>query len=732
MRGVGEVAKVLKAIRVSTILSNYVGFAIFDYSFIRTNVSMRKYIIIALLLTASYYGYAQAEKIVPAFEEVIALQRPSSPVISPDGQQVAFTVSSTDWQDNRFDTEIWLSKNGKTPFQLTRTKDGSSNSIAWSPDGQYLTFKAKRGEHSQIYAIRIDGGEAFALTHEKGNIGSYEWSPNGQQIAFTLQPDKEKSDKKRSDRYGGYAIDDEEYQLSWLYVIDFDPQKPARTPLPCYDQKDSTAQAWDCWEQQKAVPLIDSVDYAIRNFQWSPDGNQIAFTHTPDPLINSFFDADISIVNLADTSLQKLVANPSADFLADWSPDGKSILYTSALDNRTSNYYENNQLFIIPAKGGNARQIAQNFDENLGTLRWTPQGIYAIAWQKTQRHLFNIDPTNGKVNLALQSPAQIHGFTSDQTGTQLALYGETGEDLREIYTYQVNTKQRTKLTNYSQQIANWKTAQSEVISWQSKDGATIEGVLHKPVDYDSNKKYPLLVMIHGGPTGVDRATPVPGYVYPALQWLEKGALILRPNYRGSAGYGEKFRKLNVENLGIGDAWDVLSGIDHLAAQGLIDTAKMGAMGWSQGGYISAFLTTSSNRFKAISVGAGISNWMTYYVNTDIHPFTRQYLKATPWDNEAVYKKTSPMTHINNASTPTLIQHGEFDRRVPIANAYELLQGLRDQQVPAKLVVYKGFGHGITKPKERLAAIWHNWQWFNEYIWGEEVKLPGLEKSNSKQ
>lgn len=182
---------------------------------------------------------------------------------------------------------------------------------------------------------------------------------------------------------------------------------------------------------------------------------------------------------------------------------------------------------------------------------------------------------------------------------------------------------------------------------------------------------------------------------------------------------------DVENLGVGDAWDVHSGIDYLAGLGMIDTAKMGAMGWSQGGYISAFLTTTSDRFKAISVGEGISNWMTYYVNTDIHPFTRQYLKATPWENEEIYKKTSPMTYINSASTPTLIQHGEFDRRVPIPNAYELLQGLRDNNVEAKLIVYKGFGHGIAKPKERLAALWHNWQWFNKYIWGEDVELEGL-------
>ena len=195
-------------------------------------------------------------------------------------------------------------------------------------------------------------------------------------------------------------------------------------------------------------------------------------------------------------------------------------------------------------------------------------------------------------------------------------------------------------------------------------------------------------------------------------------ILLRVNYRGSAGYGEKFRSLNVSNLGIGDMWDVVSGVEYLNSKGIIDTSRMGCMGWSQGGYISAFLTTNTKIFKAISVGAGISNWVTYYVSTDITPFTRQYLRSTPWKNMDVYLKTSPMTNINNASTPTLIQHGEFDRRVPIQNAYELYRGLQDRGIPSKLVVYKGFGHGINKPKERLAAVWHNWMWFNKYVFGD--------------
>jgi dipeptidyl aminopeptidase/acylaminoacyl peptidase len=223
--------------------------------------------------------------------------------------------------------------------------------------------------------------------------------------------------------------------------------------------------------------------------------------------------------------------------------------------------------------------------------------------------------------------------------------------------------------------------------------------------------------VHGGPTGTSRPTLVGGtYVYPVEPFLAKGALILDPNYRGSAGYGEAFRSRNVRNLGVGDAWDVLTGVDQLVKQGLVDPARIGVMGWSQGGYISAFLAThDAGRFRAVSVGAGISNWVTYYVNTDIHPFTRQYLEATPWDDMEVYRKTSPMTYIKNAKVPVLIQHGDGDKRVPLPNAYELYQGLVDQGVKAKLVVFKGFGHGLNKPKAVRAALEQNLEWFSEHV-----------------
>jgi dipeptidyl aminopeptidase/acylaminoacyl peptidase len=659
---------------------------------------------------------------VPTFEEVISLRSIGGITLSADGNHIAYTVQTTDWNDNRFDTEIWLSKNAQKPFQLTSTSKNSSTSPAFSPDGNWIAFLADRGNKNQIHAMRLEGGEARAVTKEEEGISSFEWHPSGSKFIFQRPEKEDKTKKEREKRYGAYETDDKEFTLSHLWEVDFVPEVLDPSERPCYEAIDSLKVKSGCIELPKAKRITEG-KFTVTSYITSPDGSKVAFSHQPDPLINSFVHSDISILDLATLTVERVVSNSSADALEDWSPGSSEILFSSNQSDTTSNFYTNSKLFSVNLSTKVVRQLAKNLDEDLGGFSWEASGIYSSVWNKTKRHLYSVDPSSGNHTVVINSPEQIFGFSFSKNGGRVAFVGRNGDQLNEVFVTDIASMQPRKITDMTGQTSGWKIAQSEVINWKSKDGAIIEGVLHKPANYDPTKKFPLLVMIHGGPTGIDTPTPVPGYVYPVLQWLDKGCLVLRPNYRGSAGYGEAFRSLNVKNLGVGDMWDVLSGIDFLDKKGMIDKTKMGSMGWSQGGYISAFLTTNTDVFKAISVGAGISNWMTYYVNTDIHPFTRQYLKATPWSDELIYKKTSPITNINKAKTPTLIQHGELDRRVPIANAYELLQGLRDNHVPSELIVYKGFGHGITKPKERLAATWHNWQWFNKYVWGENVELP---------
>ena len=412
---------------------------------------------------------------------------------------------------------------------------------------------------------------------------------------------------------------------------------------------------------------------------------------------------------------------PGFDDRPIWSPDGEWILFSTS--NEATEYYKNSELAKVPAAGGNIVLLTAGFDESPDAVAWIPDGIRFLAFRKTRRGLFHLDPETGEVAAVTDSPLLIWDVDVTRDGRTFAFLAEDSGKLGEIYRSGAEPWQPEPVTAMTDQVAQWPLGTREVISWPSRDGTTIEGVLWKPEGFEPGRRYPLLVVIHGGPSWISYPRLVTSYVYPVQQWLAKGTLVLMPNYRGSTGYGEDFRSLNVRNLGVGDAWDVLSGVDHLVDQGLADPERLGAMGWSQGGYISAFLATSSDRFLAISVGAGISNWVTYYVNTDIHPFTRHYLRATPWDDPEIYAKTSPITYVKSSHTPTLIQHGENDARVPIPNAYELFQGLRDVGVETRLIVYQGFGHGITRPKERLAAVWHNWQWFAKYLWEEEVELP---------
>lgn len=691
---------------------------------------MRKPTLGIIALLVSFCGFSQELK-NPSFEEIISLKSAGNPEMSADGANVAFTVRSADWGNNKFKSEIWISKNGKPAFQLTQSGDESSSSPRFSPDGNWMAFISERHGKGQIFLIRVDGGEAFAITNEKESIADLAWSPSGREIFFIKAEPEDKKKKESEKRYGGFEIDDREFTLSHLWKIRLHDNWRDPSELPCYQTADSLKSKSGCITLPTPERQTNGA-FTVTSFEVSPDGSKVAFNHQPNPLINSFLRSDISLLDVATGKVSSLVANGSTDALATWSPDGKEILYTTNENDSISNFYVNSKLFAIDIQTGKSRRLAEKLDEDLGgQFVWNQSGIYTTQWHKTKRPIYKIDPRNGSYSVFLDSPDQIFGIAFSKSGDRIAVNAKADDQLNDIFISVTKSPKLQTVSAMNRQLDGWATAQSEVVSWKSKDGATIEGVLHKPGNYDPSKKYPLLVVIHGGPTGIDFPTPAPNAVYPILQWLNKGCLVLRPNYRGSAGYGEKFRSLNVENLGVGDAWDVLSGVDYLDSRGLIDKSKMGCMGWSQGGYISAFLTTTSDVFKAISVGAGISDWSTYYVNTDIHPFTRQYLKSTPWSNPEIYRKTSPISYINQAKTPTLIQHGEFDRRVPIPNAYELLQGLRDHNVPSELIVYKGFGHGITKPKERLAATWHNWQWFNKYIWNEEIELPLTESTEKK-
>jgi dipeptidyl aminopeptidase/acylaminoacyl peptidase len=658
---------------------------------------MRSVLLVPAVVVA-LAGLQAAETRVPTIDQLIELKRPSSVAMAPDGARIAFTVTETNWDENAFETEVFMvDARGTEPVQLTRARK-SSMAPAWSPDGRWLAFISDRSDKRQIYVISPHGGEAAALTNVEDGVGSYEWSPDGRTIAFTMTDPKPEKLKDRDKKYGEFEVVDSDYRMTHLHLL----------------YVDSNA------APTGKIRRLTSGEFTVGSFRWSPDGQQIAFDHRQNSDAANIGTADISVLTLNDGSVRALVTQDGPDTNPHWSADGKQIAFQSAMANQWF-FYANNRIAVVPAGGGTPRSVSERFDEQPGLLAWTPSGILFSGLQRTASRLYRLNPASAEFTaLTPENAVAQAGFSFTQDYSSVAFIGSDAKHFPEVWVAPVSTMQGRELTAFGNQIKDWKVGTREVISWKSTDGESIEGVLHKPADFRPGTPHPLLVVIHGGPTGISRPVRVQlGGVYPIELWLARGALVLEPNYRGSAGYGARFRGLNVRNLGVGDAWDVLSGVDHLVAQGIVDRNRMGVMGWSQGGYISAFLATHERQvFKAISVGAGISDWMTYYVNTDIHPFTRQYLKATPWDDPEIYARTSPITNIKRARTPTLIQHGELDQRVPIPNAYELYQGLQDQNVPVKLIVYKGFGHGLNKPKAARAAMEHNLDWFGQHVFGE--------------
>jgi dipeptidyl aminopeptidase/acylaminoacyl peptidase len=656
----------------------------------------------------------ESAKRIPTIDDLMALSSAGAARISPDGGKVAYTITKADFDQDAYVTQIWLADvaTGES-IQLTRgTK--SSSGPAWSPDSRWIAFVSSRADDkAQLFVIRPDGGEAIQLTKAETGVGGFDWSPDGKTIAFTASDPVTAEAKARKDYYGDYGVVRREYTHTHLWTVGLD--EALRAPLP-------------------GTRRTSGQEFSVGGFNWSPDGTRIAFSATVNPDLINGGTSDIYVLELAGDKVRKVVDQPGPDSSPRWSPDGKSILFSTGLGR--SNYFAlNSVLAVVPAEGGAVRPLTTAFDEDPMAVAWIGTAIYFAALQKTSAHVFRLDPQALQIErLSGPDSAIISGVSLSADARRIAFVAQGPATLGEVCVTELPWKPRV-LTRLTDQVAGLAMGSREVVSWKSKDGTAIEGVLVKPADFDPAKKYALLCIIHGGPTGVDRPMLAADLrYYPSDIWAARGALILKVNYRGSAGYGEKFRRLNYRNLGVGDAWDVLSGVDFLVKKGWVDPARVGCMGWSQGGYISAFLTTSSKAFKAISVGAGISNWATYYYNTDITPFTINYLGDDPADDPAIYAKTSPMTYVKQAATPTLIQHGEFDRRVPIPNGYELRQGLEDRGVPVEMVVYKGYGHGITKPKSMRAVMEHNLMWFGHYIFGDpkpELTAPPLPEKPDK-
>lgn len=620
-----------------------------------------------------------------------------SPRVSPDGSLVVYTVANEVMTADKSEyvTQIWLaSADGKDSRQITFA-DKSSANPKWSPDGKWIAFTSTRKDNkSNIFLMRVGGGEAEMITDVKSGVSDFEWSPDGKWIAFTMTDaktdDEEKNDKARND----FRWVDENIKMSRLYVM----------PVA----KDSNG--------KRDPRKLTGDNRSVTGFDWSPDGSRIAFSHVSDPRADFWPTSDISLVDVASGAVTPFAATAAAETNPVFSPDGKSI--AMSVSDGAVRWAQSNLIHIAPAAGGAAKAMPMSLDGQPGLVGWSEDGtkLYFVEGKGVATGLYQIDVVAEKITEPLPGSALLTGVSISPKGDIFAVVGQGASQPPAVFVGKLTDSGPVKVSTANDDVAKMAVGKTEVVKWKSKDGREIEGLLTYPNNYTAGTKMPLIVNIHGGPAGVFNQSFIGGRgVYPLATFASRGYAILRPNPRGSSGYGTEFRRANIKDWGVGDYEDIMSGVDHVITMGVADPDRLGVMGWSYGGYMTSTIITKTTRFKAASAGAPVTNMMSFNGTADIPSFIPDYFESEFWDKPEIYAKHSAMFNIKNAKTPTLIQHGDADVRVPISQGYELYNALKRQGVPTRMIVLPRQPHGPTEPKMQLAAMQANLEWFEKYL-----------------
>ena len=666
----------------------------------------------------------------PTVTELISLEYPLEAKVSLDGSKIAYSVRTTNWNQNRYESKLHV-YNRETGEARQLTRLGSVTQFEWI--GEDIIVLRQDEEKPQLYLYESLTGDPVQLTWIETGVTSFKITENG--IMFQADDPERSKRKDTKDTYGNVTHFEEEAPVTALYytsieaVKQYNTEKRQLTEDEAKNLRQPTIELTTLLEKPLQItayiPVSDGVYIVCRPKNYLVYWDQFTshkLTLDPDEALAKHLTGEDWTGELIQLNL------PGTSYLVGVSPCEKQLLVEHK--ERDPMFYTQADLWTAPAMElsdpllPRLKKITGGIDQHCTYLNWTGEGVYVGYADGTVTGVALL-PLDGAVSVIdfrdVYPDLTVHVNDSGY----MAYIGNNAKSFPDVYASKnpvISTLESEKITDYAKQVIDYELGTVETIKWKSRDGVTIEGVLRKPSNYDPKKKYPLLFQVHGGPASFSKEWLLEPYDYqryPCIQMVNQDVLVLKPNYRGSIGYGQAFLELNKDNLGVGDLWDLESAIDHLVETGIIDPENVGSMGWSQGGYISAFAGLHSDKFKAVSVGAGISDWYTYYISNDIPQFTTHYLSADPWENREIYEKTAPISAIDRAHTPILIQHGGKDQRVPLSNGMELYRALKAKNIPVELFIYPDMGHPITKPRENRAVIQQNLDWFTHYLIDKE-------------
>jgi dipeptidyl aminopeptidase/acylaminoacyl peptidase len=717
---------------------------------------MPRRLLLLLLIAAPVALAAQGARPL-TFLDQQRLRQAGAGALSPDGAWYAYALTTPDWTEAKSQSDLFLVATDRgvpSTRQLTFTRDKNETQPAWLPDGAALVFASNRdtpnnGTANQLYLLRLDGGEARRLTDVRDGVGAFAVSPDGRWLAYTGGTTAARQvltlPVSGLDTASAVALTKTPSSVTWWRF-----SKDGRT---LWYLAPDTVDALERQRTEKGFTVrirnpvtprvhLHAVDvatratrrvtsdsaYSVADVTLSDDGAWVAFRGQVDDrrmrgTLEGNIWSDLYLLEVASGRIERLTTNEEINESAvRFSPDSRWLAFAAPND---FTYNRDTRVFLRPVDGGPLRELGDGYDGDVSIGWWSEDGatIHFVDGVKATTQLMALDVASGRVRQVTDVRGTLSAQRDEVSGRLLVSYADPATNPG---TYAVGSvaaiadrTQWVRLTDPNPWLRDRALGRVEEITWTSTDGRPVGGVLAYPVGHEPGRRYPLIVAIHGGPQSADLLSFNGGYG--SQVYAGAGYVVLMPNYRGSTNYGERHRtEVRGDYFKLGYA-DIMSGVDHLVARGIVDPARMGVLGWSAGGHYANWILTHTDRFKAISSGAGTMNWVSMYGQSDTQRIRQWFLGGKyPWEDIPNYMRQSPITYIRNARTPTMIHVVDGDPRVPRPQSEELHMALKKLGVPTEFYVYPGASHGIPDARNQYFKSQAEFLWMERYVMGKDV------------